>query len=131
MYSLVPIEDSIVCAVISKEVKLMIPEFLLAVVMPLFKYRSPPKFKVPFALYEMLFRGLAEVPIEFEMVKLFAVEKLILPKAPVVVMELRFFAESTIREPPPVKFTILLSAIESVLTFDEFMVVVADSAGWV
>ena len=99
--------------------------------MPLFKYRSPPKFKVPFALYEMLFRGLAEVPIEFEMVKLFAVEKLILPKAPVVVMELRFFVESTIKEPLPIKFTLSLVAIEEALTFDEFMVVVADRAGWV
>lgn len=131
MYSLVPIEDSIFCAVISKEVKLIIPEFLLAVVMPLFKNRSPPRFKVPFALYDMLFKGLTEVPIEFAMVKLFAVEKLILPKVPVVVMELRFFVESTIKEPLPVKLIISLGAIEEALTFDEFMVVVADRAGWV
>ena len=129
MYSLVPIEDSIFCGVISDEVKLMIPKSLVAVVTPLLKYKSPPKFKVPFALYEMLFKGLSEVPIEFAMVKLFALEKLILPKAPVVVMELKVFAESTIREPPPVKFTILLGVIEEVLTFDESMVVVADSAG--
>ena len=128
MYSLVPIEDSIVCGV-TPEVKLMIPESLVAVVMPLFKYRSPPKFKVPFALYKMLFKGLAEVPIEFATVKLFAVEKLILPKVLVVVIESKLFPESTIREPPPVKFTILLGAIEEALTFDEFMVVVADSAG--
>lgn len=107
MYSLVPIEDSIVCGV-TPEVKLIIPESLVAVVMPLFKYKSPLKFKVPFALYEMLFKGLREVPTEFAMVKLFAVEKLILPKVPVVVIESKLFPESTIREPPPVKFTILL-----------------------
>ena len=79
----------------------------------------------------MLFKGLTEVPIEFVMVKLLAVEKLILPKVPVVVMELRFFVESTIKEPLPLKFTLSLVAIEEVLTFDEFMVVVADRAGWV
>lgn len=128
MYSLVPSEDSIVCGVISEEVKFMIPESLLVVVTPLFKYRSPPKFKVPFALYEMLFRGFAEVPIEFVMVKLFVVEKLILPKTPVVVIESKLFAESTIKEPPPVKLIISLVAIEEALTFDESMVVVADSA---
>ena len=77
----------------------------------------------------MLFKGLREVPTEFAMVKLFAVEKLILPKAPVVVIELKVFAESTIREPPPVKFKLSLVPIEEALTFDESMVVVADSAG--
>ena len=128
MYSLVPIEDSIVCGIIPKEVKLMVPESLVAVVMPLFKYKSPLKFKVPFALYEMLFKGLTEVPIEFAMFKLVAVEKLILPKRPVVVMELKVFAESTIKEPPPVKF-MSLSVIKEALTFDESMVVVADRAG--
>ena len=107
----------------------MIPKSLVAVVMPLLKYKAPPKFKVPFSLYEMLFKGLAEVPIEFAMVKLFSLEKLILPKAPVVVMELKVFAESTIREPTPVKFTILLGVIEEAITFDESMGVVADSAG--
>lgn len=128
MYSLVPSEDSIVCGVISKEVKFMIPKSLLVVVTPLFKYRSPPKFKVPFALYEMLFRGFAEVPIEFVMVKLFGVEKLILPKAPVVVIESKLFAELTTKEPPPVKLIISLGAIEEALTFEESMGVVADSA---
>jgi hypothetical protein len=78
----------------------------------------------------MLFKGLMLVPIEFAMSKLMAgVEKLILPKAPVVVMELRFFAESTIREPLPIKFTLSLVAIEEALIFDKFIVVVADSAG--
>jgi hypothetical protein len=126
----VPIEDSIFCALIAEEFKLIIPELFVAVVMPLFKYKSPLKFKVPFALYEMLFKGLREVPIEFAMSKLMAgVEKLILPKAPVVVMELKVFAESTIKEPPPIKFTLSLVAIEEALTFDKFIVVVADSAG--
>jgi hypothetical protein len=99
--------------------------------MPLFKYKSPLKLKVPFALYEMLFKGLMEVPIEFAMLKLLAVEKLILPKAPVVVMELRFFAESTIKEPPPVKLMVSLGAMEEALTFDESMLIVADSAGFI
>ena len=129
MSELVPIEESIFCALVAAEFKLIIPESFVAVVMPLFKYKSPLKLKVPFALYEMLFKGLMEVPIEFVMFKLLAVEKLILPKAPVVVMELRFFVESTIKEPPPVKLMISLGVMEEALTFDESMLVVADSAG--
>ena len=72
-----------------------------------------------------------EVPIEFAMFKLLAVEKLILPKVPEVTSESKLFPESTIKEPLPIKFILSLLAIEEALTFDESMLIVADSAGFV
>ena len=107
------------------------PVLLTAVVIPLFKYTSPFKVNIPSALKEILFKALLEVPIEFVIVKLLAVEKLTLPKVLAVVRELRVLGELTIKEPPPMKFTISLSPIEKVFLFEESISMVADRAGWV
>jgi hypothetical protein len=81
-------------------------------------------------LKEILFKELLEVPIDFVIVNLLAVEKLTLPYGVTVVRESRVLPESTINEPPPVKFTILFTPIEELLMFDESIkVVVADRAG--
>ena len=71
------------------------------------------------ALKEILFKALLEAPIEFVIVKLLAVEKLTLPKVLAVVRESRILDESTIKEPPPMKFTVLLATIAEAEIFEE------------
>jgi hypothetical protein len=91
---------------------------------------SPPKIKDPFALKEILFNALLEVPIDFVIDKLLAVEKLTLPKVVEVVRESKALFVLTTKEPAPVKLTILPALIEEALTsLESIAVIVAEKPG--